>query len=147
MNTQPPILHRAATSQDVPLIYSDWLRSYRRSPLTKHVPSAVYYSQHRALIDNLASRSRVVVLCNPDDTNQVYGWMCFELTPDVLILHYLYVKEDFRGFGLAKALVQQYLPKAVEDSIIICSHTGPCFQALKDKYHLIYNPYLLARKA
>ena len=85
------------------LIYATWLRSYEHSsPMAKHIPRAVFFKHHHAVLDGILSRNPTVRLAvMPDDPSVVFGWAVSEGSK----LHYLYVKPDFRKYGIAKALL------------------------------------------
>ena len=86
------------------LVYSTWLRSYEHSsPMTKQVPRAAFFAEHHKVIDRIMARNPVVKMAvMPDDPSVVFGWAVYELPGR---LHYVYVKPDFRRYGIAKALL------------------------------------------
>lgn len=98
-----PVEFRHAVIDDGNMILSDWLKSFRRSALATDMTNAIYFRGHEPLIKKALVKSQVICAVNPEDHAHVFGWVCFE--PGTLpILHYLYVKQPFRGFGIGKAL-------------------------------------------
>jgi GNAT superfamily N-acetyltransferase len=85
------------------LVYATWLRSYQAaSPQTKHVPREIYFREHHKVLDGIFARSPTIKLATmPDDSNVVFGWAVTENDT----VHYVYVKPDFRRYGIARALL------------------------------------------
>lgn len=99
----PQANFRLAVENDCNMILSDWLKSFRRSEFASDMTNAVYFRGHEPLVKKALKRSQVVCAVNRDDPNHAFGWVCFE-PGSIPILHYLYVKESFRGFGIGTAL-------------------------------------------
>jgi GNAT superfamily N-acetyltransferase len=104
------------------LVYATWLRSYEHSsPMAKNIPRAVFFKEHHKILDGIFERNPAVRLAvMPDDPSVVFGWAVSEPRSQVSIvdrdagtmrvdpvalLHYVYVKPDFRKYGIAKALL------------------------------------------
>lgn len=99
-----PLVFRPAVESDLNMLLSDWLKSYRRSEFARDMTNAVYFRGHEPLVKSALSRSQVICAVNPEDPWHVFGWICFE--PSSLpVLHYLYVKEPFRNYGIGAALL------------------------------------------
>ena len=126
---------RPKQADDESFIYSSWLRSYRSSPIVTHMNNDVYYDNHKLVIKKLLEISDVMIACNPEDPDQIYGFICYE--PG--IIHYLYVKYPFRKMGLAKYLLSSIPSDATK--IIITHLTSSVKSRLNDE--MIYNPYIL----
>lgn len=96
---------RAARDDDGNLILSDWLKSFRDSEFAKHMANPVYFSGHQELVKKVLLRSAVICAVDPNDPNHVFGWICIETRGLTQIVHYIYVKKSFRGFGIARKLM------------------------------------------
>lgn len=134
---------RSVTDADISFIFSSWLKSAAAGPALKLIKSPIYYAQHHKLIEGYFKNCVIKVACNPADHNQIIGYICFEVVEDVeplLVVHYAYVKADFRNLGIAKALL---------------AHTGleqgkPFFyttatkasEQMNNKINMAYSPYL-----
>jgi ribosomal protein S18 acetylase RimI-like enzyme len=94
----------APTAEEYSLIYDSWARSFRKSPWAGCVPNHLWDGVSRACIAELLNRSLIVVAVKQleNGTRRVMGYSVSE--PGVL--HWLYVKDDFRGMGVGKALLQ-----------------------------------------
>lgn len=133
---------RPATDNDLGLILNSWLKSYRNADATRHVPNDIYYSQpfgHKGLIMHLLDKSEVVIACNPEDGEAVYGWLCHEWGGGDWghIVHFVYVKALYRRAGVAKALLTAAGFDKREP--FVTTHETP---AVRGRFDYVFNPYL-----
>lgn len=100
---------RSVTQPDGELrrfIEMTWRLSYSRPwsdfAATPGAPSFDMYHRCQGKAMELAlERGEVLLACDVQDSDLVLGWLCFR-RPD--IGHYVYVKEAYRGQGVARAL-------------------------------------------
>lgn len=140
---------------DVPFITNSWLKSFRDGAWVRGIPNKLYYYYHRRLIAELMDRSVVLVLCETRDEDQIVGWVCAERTDQALLVHYVYVKRDFRGHGFASKLMQ-VLVDAEQPAAVFYTHKTFAVRDYRDRYKgkedqwpmkdWIYCPYLLFQK-
>lgn len=94
-------------ADELPLIYDSWARSFRKSPYAGCVPNHLWDQTSRACISEILMRgARVIVLVTPvegSDVRRVIGYSVSE--PGVL--HWLYVKDDYRGQGFGRQLLAE----------------------------------------
>lgn len=99
---------RPATGDDVPWIYSSWLKSYREHGKGAHlIPRETYYKHHRQRMEKITSTSGVVtiVACPAENSEQILGWLCgAKLPPYDAVLYYGHVKSHARRQGIMKAM-------------------------------------------
>lgn len=100
---------REMTEKDTSFIFDSWLKSWRTSRYSGVVRNKDYYAVYRATIEDLIGRGSVILLAvNPENTDHIYGWICYELTPDnKTVIHYLYVKDPFHKYKIDSALLDQ----------------------------------------
>ncbi len=85
-------------------VFKAWISSFEGSPWAGVVPAHVYYDIAKMSINQLLHRGMKIALAvNPDDDNQIIGFIAYESSGP--LLHYLFVKDLFRGEGVAKALL------------------------------------------
>ena len=148
MPHQPPVLFRPYQSSDLAFVASSWLLSYRSSQPTKYIGNDDYYATLHPLVEALARGVRgtgtatTLLAVNPEDSDQIYGWVSYGHLGPVPVLHYVYVKELFRrqkiatqlldqaGFTHGSAFFYTFLPRGAE-------HLRPLYPAAA------YNPFLL----
>ncbi len=128
------ITFREPSKADYNFIASSWLKSFRK--FEPKVDSDVYYKHHNRLIDSIMARSKVIIACNENDNEQVFGYIVYEESP-ISIVHYTYVKEAYRKMGIAKALSRA---AHITDVFVFTHLTHASYTVFKDKKSY-YNPY------
>lgn len=103
---------RQATAGDVSFILDSWVKSYRRTGLLYaqpkekdgvtcvELPPQDYWDGHHALVERILRRASTLV-AETKAAPEIAAWICAEPP----ILHYVYVKQIFRRFGLCKAML------------------------------------------
>lgn len=94
-----PFLIRDARASDAAFITDAWLSSYRVRTLARIERE----------IRKLARTSRIRIACDRSDEDTLLAFAAFGTTGESLgtdALHYAYVKQGFRGEGLARALIE-----------------------------------------
>jgi hypothetical protein len=137
---QGQIRLRPATESDVPFIFNSWLKCYRHSHNTRGCENPVYFAQHHVLLEGLCKRSNIVMACNENDISQIYGYVCSEMVENVLVVHFIYVKEMYRKFGVAAMLAEAVGFK--KDAPVFYTHRTYSSEGLEKKFAMVYNPYL-----
>jgi GNAT superfamily N-acetyltransferase len=129
-----PIQIRYAGKEDEAFIFATWLNSYRKSGFARNIRSSVYFPNHHKLVTALVGKSMVVVATNPEDDAHIYGWACAEVGMEMPIVHYVFVKELYRGFGIGKKLLE---------SMKITGRFAYTHEAAKRVDGAIYCPYFI----
>lgn len=103
MNSASQWALRKAGPDDIPFIYSTWLNSYRTgSGLGLSSGKRPYYLTYNCILDQILARAETWVAVSLEDASVIYAYLVHEANT----LHYVYVKEGFRGFGIARALFE-----------------------------------------
>lgn len=130
---------RSATEADVPFLFHTWLKSFRGA--NRSISGPVYYQFQHKLIENIFKRANVLVACSTEDENQLFGYLVCETMDNVPVLHYSYVKEDYRGMGMLKLLLEHSELDISKGGFF--THCPKNLGKLLAKHPaLIYNPYL-----
>lgn len=135
---------RLGKPDDMPFIYSSWLKSYKQSFAAKDITNSVYYYHHHKLIENIVDDGgKVLVACDPTDDQVIYGYFIYTLLPKFAVpcLHYVYVKQPFRGLGVAKAMLTE--SKIDTSKLSVCTHMSGIGKLAAEKYNFVYNPYIV----
>jgi GNAT superfamily N-acetyltransferase len=98
-------------------VFSSWLRSLE--DFQKHSGKSFDFVKERNRINSLASHAIVLAAVDPDDHDEIYGWVAYEFVPEPTV-HYAYVKAAMRRLGVARALLRCALP----DGKAISTATG-----------------------
>lgn len=136
MTDAPKWIFRNALPDDISFIYSTWLKSYRTgSGLGLASGKHAYFLLYNSIIDQILKRDGVIptIAADPGEPQVIYGYLVAE--PGVV--HYIYVKEAFRKFGIASDLYKRCgKPK-------IITHRTREITPLLEKYALTCNPAFL----
>src|SRR5690606_11409116 len=87
---------RTVIQGDLPFIASGWLRSNKRG-LYKKLEPRLYYYWHHKMIAALIPVSTVIVACDVDDPDHIFGFVCAQYdAPPILTVHFVYVRDQWR---------------------------------------------------
>lgn len=101
-----PIKTRFADIGDFNFIMSSWLKSWRKSHRTRHTPSRMYFDYQQPLVHKLIARPDVNIRIAHavGDKDDIYGWLCWHMAGDVPVVHYCYVKHQYRRRSVMRRL-------------------------------------------
>lgn len=134
---------RPMEASDAPFVLNSWLRRYRDSVAARLVTDRVFYQvQHDIILKILAKPElKATVACSLEDSNHIYGYLIAEdlskLVPDLVMLHFTYVKGPFRRFGIAKALLQDTIG---DHKLVHYSHRTHLLDFLDKSEAWTFNP-------
>lgn len=139
---RPPVRIRDYKPEDLGVVIHAWLLDYRRKAFKRGIVPPVYYIFQERKIKALMDRHPPVIACDMEDEDHVYGWACgakFEHEDGIKdsVLHYVYVKEAFRGQGVASLLIKEFEPW----STLFYTHETSDSKLIQ-RYMGIFNPYL-----
>lgn len=98
------------TAEEFAFIFDSWASSFKKSPYAGCITNDMYPEVSRRTMQDIVDRgARLrVAYAQPDDGDRrVMGYSVSE--PGKRILHYLYVKRDFRGMGIGTGLLNDVL--------------------------------------
>jgi GNAT superfamily N-acetyltransferase len=107
----------------------------RQGGTTAPIPRPILLHHHDILLKRLIPHSDIVLACDPSDSDTVWGWSC----SDLMCLHFIYVKNAFRGFGIGRLLLED-TGLRIEEKIRI-SHRTPALFSHWPGVHFLWNPY------
>jgi len=136
-----PVLRERRESDDA-MIIDSWLRSglqypiftaeCGRPPIRLRPPPGLLLSTNRTFLQKILPLTSVTVLADPEDTDHIIGWICYE--PDCL--HFIFIKYNFRRLGFGRRLMDfANLPEDCE-----VSWRTPALNFFKN-YEWTWNPY------
>lgn len=107
MHTTPPCTIRPLDAKDEDFVLDSFLHSYRQSIDVQSVPNQLYFEGARKLFSRVFMQAEFRVACDPEDENEIYGWIAFTPLSDTFTLVYwTHVKIMFRRFGIATRLLE-----------------------------------------
>jgi hypothetical protein len=95
---------RPIEPEDVAFVICSWLEGYwDDGPFELVMPKSQWWRRWHVVIENILAdeRCKTLIACNPENEEQLYGFVSAR-PPD--ILHWVYVKQPYRGNGIAKEL-------------------------------------------
>lgn len=89
---------RDAGIGDERFVLDAWVRSFRMSHYAGMIPVEDYHRLQTRWVQRLLNRDgvSVTIACNAEDTDQIFGFLCSEVGFSLPVVHYVYVKDDFR---------------------------------------------------
>ena len=149
---EAPELHqeialRTGSPSDEAFIFSSWLQSYWDGLMRydQAIAKNIYFTGQHALIE-CAFRRRgceIVVATPHDNPSVILGWLLGERMLDGHVIHYLYVKEPFRRFGIARGMLSSI---GRGFASLTYTHTTKRWQQIIKRYpDAVFNPWLLGK--
>lgn len=100
-----------------------------------------YMVGQNKVINNLLDNNKCIVAADLQDSDLIYGFVIYEIAPTTDILHYCYIRKDFRNNGIVHLMIKQ----CQKNDILAISHlTDDIKPARLKKFwnKVIYDPYL-----
>jgi ribosomal protein S18 acetylase RimI-like enzyme len=132
------VLLRPGTVEDHGRVFSDWLHSFWDTAKGR-MPKTVFMGGQHRVVEQLLNRARIVVLSPTDAPNHIIGWAVGEHLGGVCVLHYAYVKKEYRHLGFAQRLVAEL--KTGCDSIQH-THETKAAEGLLTRLGSTFNPFI-----
>ncbi len=127
-------LLRPALPTDRNFVADSWLRSSRQDhPM---VPTQFYFAHRRPLVHRLLdSESTEVIVCSDlADPRHICGWLAVaNVKRAVPVIHYAYVKNVYRGFGVLWRLLSS--AGIGRDCAVVYTAQSKVASALAAKHH------------
>ena len=105
-----PVAIRRLTQPDRPLVAQSWAHGLRSVTPWGDVEGNV--RRANAYVDRALHRSSAWVLANKADEARILGWACASIGGGPPVLHWIWVREDWRRLGLARRLLAHVLTEA-----------------------------------
>jgi GNAT superfamily N-acetyltransferase len=105
------------TADEYDFLYDSWILSFKKSPFAGCVPNSLWFDTQRATIREVLDRGATVLVASTPISGReaeypavrrVMGYVVAE--PAHKVLHWLYVKNDYRGMGIGSALLRAVSP-------------------------------------
>jgi hypothetical protein len=90
---------------DTGFVFNSCLKSFRGALVNKKVSNAVYYKNEQKILASYIQSvgAQIIVACDPNDENTIFGYMIFNLQKNSI--WFSYVKETFRRLGVFKEML------------------------------------------
>ena len=141
---QIPILLRKIEPDERALgfVLDSWCKTVAAEPpwdySTPHhttpLPPSVMIYEHDIILKKIIPHSTITLACDPSDPDTVWGYIC----TDDNLLHFIYVKSAFRGFGIGGCLFRAADLLGIN---IITSHRTKSLFVAFPGVRFLWNPY------
>jgi len=146
----PDISVREGRATDRNFVINSWLKSYFLSRKLfapwSHLCERDYFEGHHRVASAVIDRAALLVACDVEDADQIFGWACYERPfPDCVVLHYIYVKAPYRGWGIGRKMFDAIRAMCGARGMMIVTHWTKDLRSKRAdlKYKLEVNPYYL----
>lgn len=96
------IVFRDGIEHDYPLIFASWLKGlYYGNQLYGDIPSELYYAVYHQVVEQLLKTAKVKIAALKEDPDVILGYSVY----DGNTLHWVFVKNAWRGIGLGRDLI------------------------------------------
>lgn len=132
---------RPPKPSDLNFIQSTFSKCIKKeSSLGRSCSTKVFYSEFAQVIDHLLSNSSVSVACNPDNEDQIFGYMIH----DPSTIHFVFIKSIYQNLNIAKEMIQEIFP---DEKVLSFSFSTNASKKISNTHpNLIFNPFSLYRK-
>ncbi len=138
---------RDAMDSDIAFIYRSWIDSYHANSSIGDCPKSLFNREYKEVIDYILTfpTNGTKVACKPDEPDVIFGYVVYEKAKLVgpYLVHYVYVKENFRKFGIARDLITSL---AMDPRFIVTHRTDVAKKILTKYPQILYNPFILFHK-
>lgn len=127
---------RPGVLDDKDTIYGTWIASLSKTKIFKHFPPEYMYVMFNVLIDRIMNNSNVLVACDINDEDQIYGYVVYKDNT----IYWIYVKYAFRQAYIGKRLLESSVGEYKERNVI---WNTPPIKYLEKKWNLKIQPQKL----
>jgi GNAT superfamily N-acetyltransferase len=102
-----------------------------------------YFQAHNLTVNNLLNHCKCLVICDGEDFDLIYAFIIYENLEKFDVLHYLYVRKEFRHNRFAAELLAKMKSEGKNRNLSI-SHLTDEFRPARLKRlweKVIYDPY------
>lgn len=142
-------LERAPTIRfDIPsdrnAVLSSWLRSYEdaRPAEISHLDRKVYFHEHDEQIKRILAREETLLLVMPSPAGEehICSWLCGEVRPQELIIHWAYTFPFARRHAFFRGLLDRFLAER-GDRQLVYTHRTKRSKHIAAAIGATFNPY------
>jgi GNAT superfamily N-acetyltransferase len=108
---------------DRAFVLDTWSRAYQVAPACVELRESAYRLWHRRRMLAILARGTVLVARDSERPNFIYGYGVFERVAGKFVAHWLYVKADYRGRGIARLLLASALASLADGATeLVATH-------------------------
>jgi GNAT superfamily N-acetyltransferase len=130
---------RSYTGDDLSFIMNSWLNGLKQGcEYFRLIDKDPYFDIYGKILSQIIEKpaTYIKIACLKEDPSIIVGYSVTELRPGMLILHWVYVKPDWRDNGLARKLIPENITHATH-----LTKTGRAL--LKKNEQVKFNPFII----
>lgn len=140
--TNLPIRIRSLHKADIPFIKNAWMKSLRDNKPFSLMRTEDYYRHQSKICDEILQSADSIVACLDTDEDEILGFCVLEAYQKSMLLHFVFVKNCYRKFGIGTELLQQAKRESDPYPMIYTTRTHATGKISK-YLPKTFNPYLL----
>ena len=129
-------------------VLDSWSRAVARDPIWRvevgrrgvartPIPPSLSLYYHDIILKKILTNCTLLVACDPEDTDVIWGYIAFDQVDPVL--HFVYVKGAFRRMGIGTRLLSE-AGLILDEPVVVSHRTESLFKAFPNvKWR--WNPY------
>lgn len=138
----------ADPKRDFPFIIDSWGGSYQQGSNGRHLSHDEFGSFHKPIREKILIHPDVKVkICYPnEDVWLIIGWIVYQVLTQNMAIHYVYVKNAFRFYGIGRGLLSKI--NSPSDRLVFITHrtfkAAKIMDAHPDEFHnYTFTPHLV----
>lgn len=127
---------RKSSGDDINFVAASWKQSFRKEypKLTKDE----FFEVINPKVDKILDRSEIIIACDPEEPRVIYGYCVFKVVDSIPVIHFAYVKQSLRRFGLLKGMLKQIQDNS--SPTLVGTFKRSRDQWIYDKFSIIHKP-------
>lgn len=127
---------RPANESDLNFVAASWKQSFRKEypKLTKDE----FFEVINPKVDKIIERSDILIACDPEEPRVIYGYLVYKVVESIPVVHFAYVKQSLRRFGILKAMFK--VVQDISSQTLVGTFKRSRDQWLYDKFSIIHKP-------
>ena len=97
---------RDGRESDLAYVKSNWLAHAEGCQVAFGMDERLYHARYRALLDKVLKVSHITICCNPEEEDQILGFIVHRHEGDAGVISFLAVKKPFWRIGIAKLMIE-----------------------------------------
>lgn len=141
----PPCVIREMRPEDRGFIFGNFLKSAHGAYAYRNMPLPAFQHFGAKLLDQLIERSQVLVVSEKADPDTLIGFAVAERPfrkMESIVLHFIYVKHDYRESGLGSALIKA-LGHDGKNTQLFATHMTVAWFHVGPRFGAVHNPFFL----
>lgn len=140
------ILIREPNENDINFVMNSYLKSLGNQKPYSLLDCNYFNASAHLLANKIMTLSSVLIACQPEDQNQIYGWISADRNNRILF--WVYVKNVYRNAGIGTLLMKSVFNEIGKVAPKIkCAHWTASIHWQEENWNLVFDSYPLVKLA